>query len=104
MNLKIKLHFKSSLDDFETEAKGYRNDVFIEVPTGEIYEVFFYDPVRLSQDLGNGEYLSRPGLIVLNCVNKKSIINSVTELWEKGYFNYFKPVTSLFNKHFEENI
>jgi hypothetical protein len=104
MSSTIKFHFKSNFDDFETEAKGYRNDVFVELPTGEIFEVFFYEPTRLSQDLGVGEYLSRPGLIILNTVNKKSIINSVTELWQKGYFNYFKPLTSIANNHFEENI
>jgi hypothetical protein len=100
----IKLHFKSDFDDFETEMKGYRNDVFVELPSGEIFEVFFYDPVRLSQDLGQGIFLSQPGLIILNIVNKTSIEKAVNDLWKRGYFNYFKPLSSINNKHFDEDV
>lgn len=100
----LKLHFKGEFDDFDTETKGYRNDVFVEAPSGEIYEVFFYDPVRLTNDLGNGIYLAQPGLIVLNTVNKVSIEKAVTDLWLRGYFDYFKPISSLKKKHFDENI
>ena len=98
------IYYKSDFDDFETEMKGYRNDVFVIAPSGEIYEVFFYDPVRLTSDLGKGVYLSQPGLIILNVVNKKSIEESVIRLWEKNFFIYFKPINSLSNKHFDENI
>jgi hypothetical protein len=98
------VHFKGDFDDFDSEMKGYRNDVFVIAPTGEVYEVFFYDPVRLKNDLGAGLFLAQPGLIILNTVNKKSIEEAVKQLWQKGYFNYFKPVPSLKTKHFDEDI
>lgn len=99
-----KIHFKGQLDDFDTEMKGYRNDVLVISPSGEIYEVFFYDPIRLKDDLGNGVFLAQPGLIVLNTVNKKSIVEAINQLWEKGFFNYFRPISTLASKHFDENI
>jgi hypothetical protein len=98
------LYYKSDFDDFETEMKGYRNDAFVKTPNGELYEVFFYDPVRLTQDLGNGLYLAHPGLIVLNKVNKESIEKAVVDLWERGFFNYFNPRKSISEMHFDENI
>ena len=99
-----RIYFKGEFDDFDSEMKGYRNDVFVISPDEQVYEVFFYDPVRLKNDLGEGAFLAQPGLIILNTVNKKSIEEAVSQLWEKGYFNYFKPVTSLTNKHFDEEI
>ncbi len=98
------LLFKADYADWETESKGYSNVVFVKTPDGKLYEVFFYDPVRLSQDLGNGVYIANPGLIILNLVNKASMQIAVNELWEKGFFNYFNPVSSLDQKHFEETV
>jgi|SRR6185312_5299918 hypothetical protein len=94
----------SESDDFEYEMKGYRNDVFVKMENGDLYEVFFYDPVRLTQDMGSGIYISQPGLIILNSVNRKSMEHAVLELWERGFFHYFKPRLSIIDKHFDENI
>lgn len=107
MENKFQLFFKagySEKDDFETEMKGYRNDVIVQAPDGSLYEVFFYDPVRLRQDLGEGIYLSAPGLIVLNTVNRGSMESAVNDLWNRGFFKYFIPKQSLSEKHFDENI
>ena len=41
MNQLLKVHYKGEFDDFDTEMKGYRNDVFVISPDGEIFEVFF---------------------------------------------------------------
>lgn len=98
------LIFKSDVDDFESEMKGYRNDVFVRLPNGELYEVFFYDLVRLKQDMGNGSYLSQPGLIILNGVNRKSMEHAVVDLWKRGFFEHFKPRSSILEKHFDESI
>jgi hypothetical protein len=91
-------------DDFESEMKGYRNDVFVKMKNGDLYEVFFYDSVRLTGDMGSGIYLSKPGLIVLDAVNKKSMEYAVKDLCEKNFFDYFKPQRSISQKHFDENI
>lgn len=98
------LIFKSDIDDFESEMKGYRNDVFIRLPNGDLYEIFFYDLVRLSQDIGNGVYLSQPGLIILNSVNKESMEYAAIDLWKRGFFEHLKPRSSILDKHFDENI
>jgi hypothetical protein len=104
MAVKLKFYYKGNFDDFDSEMKGYRNDVFVELPNGEKYEVFFYDPERLISDLGNGFYISHPGLIVLKKVNKQAIELAVADLWERGYFNYFKPMNSDTQLHFDETI
>lgn len=99
------LIFKSKdIDDFESEMKGYRNDVWVRLPNGDIYEIFFYDLTRLEQDMGSETYLAKPGLIILNTVNRKSMEYSVLDLWERGYFEHLKPRSSLSEKHFDENI
>jgi len=99
-----KVYFKSETDDFDSEMKGYRNDVFVIAPDSSIYEVFFYDIGRISQDMGNGIFITQPGLIILDIVNKASIESAVINLWKRGFFNYFIPRSSLDEKHFEENI
>ena len=100
-----KLIFKSTeIDDFDSEMKGYRNDVFVKLPDGNLFEVFFYDPVRLVQDMGKGPYISQPGLIIVNTVNKVAMENAVIDLWKKGFFKYFNPRLSISEKHFDENI
>lgn len=100
-----KIYFKADdYSDFETEDKGYRNDVFVEVSAGSFVEVFFYDTIRLQQDMGDTEYLSKPGLIILKIVNKDAIYKAVSALFKKGYFNYFATTQSISNNHFEENI
>ena len=98
------LIYKSNLDDFDTELKGYRNDAYVEAPNGDLFEVFFYDPTRLTKDIGDDIYLAHPGLIILNTVNKTSIEKAVISLWRKGFFDYFKPLSSIQKNHFEENI
>ena len=77
----LKLFFKSNdIDDFDSEMKGYRNDVFVTMPDGSIYEVFFYDVVRLRQDMGTGVFITQPGLIILDKVNKASMELAVNDL------------------------
>ena len=71
---------------------------------GKYLKFFFYDISRLKDDIGEGLFLSQPGLIVLKIVNKASIENAVANLWKKGFFKYFKPVASLTQKHFDEEI
>ena len=90
--------------DYETENKGYRNDVFVKLPNGDLIEVFFYDPVRLSQDMSDSIYITKPGLIVLKLVNKLNIRAAVNDLFKKGFFEYFTPRESPESLHFGENI
>ena len=96
------LIFKSDIGDLESEMNGYRNDVFVRLPNGEIHEVFFYSLGRLGQDMGNGPYLSQPGLIILDTVNRRCMEHAVFDLWIKGFFEHLKPRASILEKHFDD--
>jgi hypothetical protein len=94
-----KLTFKYGWDDRdeeETPMKGYRSDGIVQTE-GEIYSVYFIDPVRLQQDLeaeselGNA-FLAEPGLIILPEVNREAMENAVRQLWEQGYFKFLKSL------------
>lgn len=87
-----KLTFKYGWDDKdeeETPMKGYRSDGIVQSAEGEMYPVYFIDPVRLQQDLEaeteNGSpFLTEPGLIVLPEVTLEAMENVVKKLWRQG--------------------
>jgi hypothetical protein len=95
-----KLTFKygwDDRDDEETLMKGYRSDGIVESLEGEVYSVYFIDPIRLQQDLEAEEelgstFLAEPGLIVLPSVTRKAMENAVRQLWKQGYFESLKPL------------
>ena len=79
---------------YEAPARGYLSHVVVQVEDGSRYQLFFYDPVRLEQDLtseGQG-YLAEPNMIVLPEVNTENIRNAVQALWRTGYFQQIRPV------------
>ncbi|BAZ08948.1 hypothetical protein NIES4071_07540 [Calothrix sp. NIES-4071] len=95
-----KLTFKygwDDRDDEETLMKGYRSDGIVESPEGEVYPVYFRDPIRLQQDLEaekelGSAFLAEPGLIILPEVTREAMENAVRQLWEQGYFESLKPL------------
>ncbi|HAA30294.1 MAG TPA: hypothetical protein DCE56_24700 [Cyanobacteria bacterium UBA8553] len=95
-----KLTFQYGWDDTdeeETPMKGYRSDGIVHSPDGEMYPVYFIDPVRLQQDLEaeielGSPFLSEPGLIILPEVTREAMENAVRQLWEQDYFKSFKPL------------
>ncbi len=96
-----KLTFKygwDDRDDDETLMKGYRSDGIVHSPEGEMYPVYFIDPIRLQQDLEAEEelgsaFLAYPGLIILPEVTREAMENVVKQLWKQGYFESLKPLT-----------
>ena len=83
--------------ELETPAKGWLGDVVVEFEDGPRYRLFFYDPVRLQQDLeaeaeGGRPLLAEPGLIVLPEVNTEAIRAAVERLAGEGFFEELKPV------------
>ncbi len=95
-----KLTFKygwDDKDDEETSMKGYRSDGIVQCSEGEMYPVYFIDPIRLQQDLEAEEelgsaFLAEPGLIILPEVTREAMENVVRQLWEQGYFDSLKPL------------
>src|SRR5271166_6440283 len=94
------IHFPDWFDDraaWEAEDKGWLPGVTVELADGSRYPVFFYDPVRLSQDLevdvSQGRpYAAEPGLIVLPQVTRAAIGEAVRQLVGTGFFDHLRPL------------
>ena len=75
----------------EAEAKGWLQGVEVRFAAGEGQSLFFYDPVRLAQDLEaeakHGKaFVASPGLIVIPLVTREAILSAVSRLVQEGYF------------------
>jgi len=94
------IHFPEWFDEraeWEAESKGWLQGVTVELADGNRYPVFFYDPVRLSQDLeaeaSQGRpYAAEPGMIVLPQVTRAAISEAVKQLVGAGFFNHLRPL------------
>lgn len=83
----------------DAEARGYRAAVFVEFDDGRRYEVVFYDPVRLAQDLedetaAGNPFISEPGLIVVPGVTLVNMQAAVAKLARERFFDVLVPQTS----------
>lgn len=83
---------------FEITMKGWLS-AEVEVEGGYRYSVFFYDPVRLQQDLESeikfgAPCLAEAGLVVLPEVSVEAAQRAIQHLYQKGFFAQFKPSQS----------
>ena len=94
------IHFPEDYDErgeWEVERKGWLQGVEVELAGEGRFPLFFYDPVRLAQDLeadgkqGRGA-LAEPGLVVIAEVTRASILSAVEELVRQRYFDHLKPL------------
>jgi hypothetical protein len=83
----------------ETEMtdKGYFPGPTVELETGARYELYFYDPVRLGQDVAalakNGRpYVAEPNMVVVPEVTAAAIRRAVEGLVHDGYFDHLLPL------------
>jgi hypothetical protein len=81
--------------EFETPHRGYLSGVRVEFDDGRSYRVFFYDPVRLKQDLEAEASIGRPclaeaGMIILPEVTTEAIRAAVSRLVREGFFEHLK--------------
>ena len=96
----VSLSFDCEMDDrteWEIRQKGYFEHSLVNLPDGRTMRVFFWEPVRLLQDLemdlsAGRTCLAEPGMIVLPELTIKNMKAAVEELYERGYFNSFAPV------------
>lgn len=78
-------------DRFERTAKGWLDDVVVEIDNGQKHRLFFYDPIRLKQDpeeeikLGKAAIVET-GLIVVPEVTKENIERAIHQAIADGYF------------------
>jgi hypothetical protein len=71
----------------------------VELADGARYPLFFYDPVRLRQDLeadaSQGRpYVAEPGMIVIPEVTRGAIRAAVGQLIQTGFFQQFTPLSA----------
>jgi hypothetical protein len=87
--------FDESLADMVRE-KGWCGLGVVELPNGTRVDVFFYDPIRLASDLWSlikdgGACVAYPNMIVVPEVTREYMDAAVKELYNKGYFDSYKP-------------
>jgi hypothetical protein len=80
----------------EMTLKGYVSHVWVETGPDVRYSVFFYDPVRLGQDLEaearlGQPYIAEPGMIILPEVTEQAMAEAVVALHATGYFSHLLP-------------
>lgn len=69
--------------------KEYRDDIIIEIK-GLYYEVYFFTKDALEYEMTKDGFFSFPNMIILEEITTEKIINSVTYLNHKGFFDRFK--------------
>jgi hypothetical protein len=90
-----KLHFREPFEGlvaFEVPSKGWYNGVTVELNNGRLIPVFFYDPVRLAQDLeadaARGEpFVAEHFMIVVPEVTESAMHQAIVSLYKKGWFD-----------------
>ena len=85
--------------EWEVESKGWLQGVVVELASGFRYPLFFYDPVRLAQDLEGVDgrpalCIAEPGLVVVPAVTRDAIERAVGELVRRRYFDSLGPAHS----------
>jgi hypothetical protein len=94
------IHFPESYTErveMEMTDKGYFAGPFVELADGSWYELYFYDPVRLAQDLERMlphgyPCLARGNMVIVPEVTPTAIQTAVEHLVHQGYFRHLKPV------------
>jgi hypothetical protein len=95
-----RVHFPEDYDErgeWEVERKGWLQGVRVELPDGNCYPLFLYDPVRLAQDLEadarhGRTVMAEPGMVVLPELTKEGILRAVEELVRERFFDHLKPL------------
>lgn len=75
----------------EVEQKGWFGHAIVSFPDGTRVPVFFYDPVRLSQDLNSVRQagkacIAEPAMIIVPQVTRDFMEAAVEQLYGEGFF------------------
>lgn len=90
-NFEIYFEEDSELAEFESESKGYRNDVFVK-EHNTIYKLNIYSMIRLKQDFYSeiesyGYYAIEPNLVLVHDVKREVVIDTILKLKSQNYFS-----------------
>ena len=88
----------SEQEAWEARDRGYFSHVLVEVDGDRLYPVFFYDPVRLQQDLETSAkhgraFVADPGMIVLSDITIEAMQEAVQQLCQDGFFDHLVAVS-----------
>src|SRR5947207_3716361 len=88
----------SDQDAFEAQSRGYLSHVLVQLGEGRLYPLFFYDAVRLQQDLDESAkhgrpFVADPGMIVVQEVSLDAMKHAVEQLSREGFFDHLTPLT-----------
>lgn len=78
--------------EWEAKEKGWLQGVEVRFANGHAESLFFYDPVRLAQDLDAESKLGKPcvavpGMVVIPAITRRAILDTIAQLVESGYFS-----------------
>ena len=78
---------------FEAQSRGYLSHVMVELDGSRVFAVFFYDAIRLQQDLQESAkhdrpFVADPGMIVLPELTLDAMESAVQRLCQEGYFEH----------------
>lgn len=87
----------SEREAFEANCRGCLSHVLVEVED-RFFPVFFYDPIRLRQDLetmtANGSpFLAEPGMIVVPEITLEAMQTAAERIYGEGFFEHLRPVS-----------
>ena len=94
------IFFPEGFDDFawEAESKGWLQGAVV-VIAGKRYNVIFYDPTRLAQDievaLKESAVFFEPNLLVVPCVTRAHMEVAITTIARTGRFVNMSPQEEL---------
>lgn len=86
----------SEQDALVAQDRGYLSHVFVELDRGRLYPLFFYDGVRLQQDLEEmtkqgRPFIADPGMIVVRDITPETMRQIVQQLSREGFFDSLVP-------------
>ncbi len=77
------------------QSRGYRSHVYLKQGDTRNWLLYFYDPIRLAQDLENEDFVAENGLVVLNDVTVDNMVNAVKTLIQLDYFSNQKIFSAI---------
>jgi hypothetical protein len=88
----------SDQEAFEAQGRGYLSHVLVQLGEGRLYPLFFYDAIRLQQDLEESAkhgrpFIADPGMIVLQEITLDAMKQAVEQLNGEGFFDHLAPLT-----------
>jgi hypothetical protein len=77
--------------EWEANEKGWLQGVEVRFANGDVHPLFFYDPMRLAQDLETDAKHGRPfdahpGMIVIPEITRGAIVDVVGKLVDEAFF------------------